>query len=92
MPIFIMKKMIPKNLNVRKTNRRDVVYPKQFSTIRNEKSEPKYFSCNEFEYISKDCIHPCKKYGKKEHVKKNCSKANEPQRENLNVYVQIRNQ
>ena len=63
------------------------MYPKQFSAIRNDKGEPKCFSCNEFGHISKDCIYPCKKCGERGHVKKNCPKNSEPRRENLNVYA-----
>ena len=60
-----------KNLNVRKMNSREVVNPNQFNAIKNEKSDPKCFSCNELGHISKDYTHPCKKCAEREHVKKN---------------------
>ena len=40
-PVIVMIKMIPKSLNIRKTNSREVAYPQQFNAIRNNKGEPK---------------------------------------------------
>lgn len=79
-------KFISKNAN-RKTNERENVSSNKVfsSSIRNERGEPKCFSCNEYGHISKDCIYPCKKCGERGHVKRNCTKTIEKRNENLQV-------
>ncbi|GIY71779.1 hypothetical protein CEXT_772291 [Caerostris extrusa] len=67
--------MISHKLNEKENSRTYVDSHKVFnSSIRNEKGEPKCFSCNLFRHISKDCPNPCTLYGLKGHSKKYCSK------------------
>ncbi|GIX86239.1 hypothetical protein CEXT_725261 [Caerostris extrusa] len=60
--------MISHKLNEKENSRIYVDSHKVFnSSIRNEKGEPKCFSCNLFGHISKDCPNPCTLCGLKGH-------------------------
>ncbi|GIY12235.1 hypothetical protein CEXT_8111 [Caerostris extrusa] len=62
--------MISHKLNEKENSRTYVDSHKVFnSSIRNEKGEPKCFSCNLFGHISKDCPNPCTLCGLKGHSK-----------------------
>ncbi|GIX97632.1 hypothetical protein CEXT_727201 [Caerostris extrusa] len=62
--------MISHKLNEKENSRTYVDSQKVFnSSVRNEKGEPKCFSCNLFGHISKDCPNPCTLCGLKGHSK-----------------------